>query len=196
MGEIVGAIAGLAGGLIQNAGAGKAAKQALTGFNYLTNSPQVQGYVNQGSQAIAGQGNTEGSIAGLLGQGPNSAANQAAFNNYLGSTGYQFQLGQGTQAINSNAASRGLLQSGANAKALEGYGQNLASTTFNNYLSQLGGLGALQGQTAGIGANVIGGIGQAGTAGGAGAANATLNGANALGNSIAGFGGAVGNFLG
>lgn len=46
--------------------------------------------------------------------------------------GYQFTLGQGTDAINRNAAANGTLLSGNTGKALTDYEQNLATTTYNN----------------------------------------------------------------
>lgn len=89
--------------------------------------------VNQGTAASSQAG-------ALLGVGGDTAAAQAGLNNYLNSSGYNFQLGQGTQAINNSAAAKGLLNSGATMKALSDYGQNTASTYFNNYLNQLGAL--------------------------------------------------------
>lgn len=181
----------------QQAG-GQAAQQSLTGYNYLTSGPGSQAasaLINNGTAASNNQRGIQGDIAGLLGQGPNSAANKAAFDNYKASTGYQFQLDQGTQAISANDASKGMLQSGANAKALEGYGQNLASTTFNNYLGQLGGLNAAYGQTAGMGENMLTAIGNNGTGGGANAANATMNGANAMMDGTNQAAGALGNMF-
>lgn len=44
--------------------------------------------------------------------------------------GYQFTLEQGTNAIDQNAAANGTLMSGNTGKALEDYGQGLASTTY------------------------------------------------------------------
>lgn len=130
----------------------------------------------------------------------------SAFQNYLNSTGYQFQLGQGAGAIMANAGSTGLLDSGANAKALEQYGQNLSSTTFNNYLSELGGLESQQANTAGAGQNALSTIGSVGTASGTAAGssimtgaanqgNLMMQGANAQGNAIAGLGGSLGNMF-
>lgn len=46
--------------------------------------------------------------------------------------GYQFTLGQGTEAIDRNAAANGTLMTGNTGKALTDYGQNLATTTYNN----------------------------------------------------------------
>lgn len=78
--------------------------------------------------------------ANLLGVGGNPAASEAALNNYLNSTGYNFRLREGQRAITGSAAARGLLNSGSTARALTAYGQDLASQGFDNYLAQLGGL--------------------------------------------------------
>jgi hypothetical protein len=45
--------------------------------------------------------------------------------------GYQFTLGQGTQAINEQAAATGDLLSGTTGTALEQYGEGLAGSTYN-----------------------------------------------------------------
>lgn len=50
--------------------------------------------------------------------------------------GYQFQLQQGTQALNENAAATGNLMSGTQGEALENYGQGLAQTDYNNLYNQ------------------------------------------------------------
>jgi hypothetical protein len=63
------------------------------------------------------------------------------------SPGYQFRMDQGIKAIERSAASKGLLQSGGTAKALQDYGQGTASQTFNDYMNQLAGAAGV-GQTA------------------------------------------------
>lgn len=81
--------------------------------------------------------------------------------------GYQFTLQQGTNAINQNAAANGTLLSGNTGKALEDYGQGLASTTYQqdyqnalntymtNYQSLLGGTSMGENSTAQLaGANL------------------------------------------
>jgi len=79
--------------------------------------------------------------------------------------GYQFTLGQGTAAINQNAAANGNLLSGNTGTALENYGQGLASTTYqqdyNNALSayQTNANTALQGTQ--LGENSTGQLGNA-----------------------------------
>ncbi len=49
---------------------------------------------------------------------------------------YQFQLGQGTQAINRSAAARGTLLTGGTLKSLDQYGQGLASTFNDKYYAR------------------------------------------------------------
>lgn len=81
---------------------------------------------------------------------------QTAFDNYRNSTGYQFRLNQGMNAVNSGWAGRGLLQSGAALKSLNDYGQGMASAEFGNYLGALGNQQAL-GQSS---ASALAGVGQ------------------------------------
>ena len=53
--------------------------------------------------------------------------------------GYQFELQQGLKALNNNAATSGMLQSGANMKANVGYAEGLASTNYQQaYNNSLG----------------------------------------------------------
>lgn len=115
------------------------------------------------SQALGGQ-TTNGTgasndLSALLGVGGDPAAQQAAFKNFQGSTGYQFGLNQGSQAVTQNAATSGLLNSGATAKALQTYGQNYANTQYQNYLNPLQSL-VSSGNQAG---SVIGSTGQQST---------------------------------
>jgi hypothetical protein len=94
-------------------------------------------------------------IAGPLPQSQQQAAN-SAFDIFRNSTGYQFRLGEGANALNSQYAGRGTLQSGAAAKALQEYGQNFASNEFGNYMGYLGNQ-----QGVGIsGASALAGVGQ------------------------------------
>ncbi len=116
-----------------------------------------------------------GAALGSAPQAPGTAAPgaapggpQNAFQNYLNSTGYNFRLGEGQRAITSSQAARGLLDSGATAKALTTFGQNIGSAEFDNYLRQLSGLagqglqaggmiGSAGGQAGGVGAQAISG---------------------------------------
>ena len=122
-----------------------------------TTSNQAYPYIKDTFGSTAGAtGGATNALSALLGLGGDTAGQSAAFDNYRDSTGYDFKMDQGTRAITGSAAAKGLLKSGATAKALEGYGQNLADTTFNDYISQLFNLGNL-----GLGAgNVIANAGQ------------------------------------
>lgn len=182
LGGILGGIGGMIGSGQQASADQQAAGAALTGYNYLTSgaggAPENT-YIGAGTNALSNQQGTQNTEAQLLGTQTLGSNATNGFNNYLNSTAYNFQLGQGTNAINSDAASKGLLDSGGTAKALQAYGQNLAGTTFNNYLSQLGNLNSQQGGTATMGQTALGQIGEAGTAGGQGASNALTNMGNA-----------------
>ena len=111
----------------------QAAQTALTGYNYLRGSAENNQYITNGAAANNSQ-------AQLLGQAPITDATKNGFTNYLGSTGYNFNLKSGSDAIASQGAASGLLNSGGTGKALIDYGQNVGQQYFNNYLSQLGGL--------------------------------------------------------
>lgn len=92
---------------------------------------------------------------------------------YQKSPGYDFQMGQGIQALDRSAAARGMLLSGAQSKALNEYGQGVANQDYygwadreqQKYDNWLGRLGQLAGQApvaAGQVGGVYGGLGQAG----------------------------------
>jgi hypothetical protein len=88
--------------------------------------------------ATAARGNDAGSaINALLGIGGDSRAQEAAFNNWLGSTGYNFTLKSGADAASSNATTKGLLGSGGTLKALSNFGQQTGQTYFGSYLNGL-----------------------------------------------------------
>lgn len=190
MGDIIGGLIGGIGSLI---GGSQGAGDALKGYNYLTSGKGAaaeSGYVNNGGAANTAQSQ-------LLGLSPITGQTQNGFNNYLNSTGYNFQRQQGSDALTGSAAARGLLNSGSTAKALTAYGQNLAAGSFNNYLGQLGGV-SQAGQTG------LGQVSQAGTQGGAAAGQAqqsgTSSGFNQLGSAAGGLAnapnGTLTNFFG
>lgn len=79
-----------------------------------------------------GAGNKLAQYAGITGGG------QAAVNALAQDPGYQFRMAQGTNALDRSAAARGMLNSGAQQKALVGYGQGLASEELNNAFNRVG----------------------------------------------------------
>lgn len=108
------------------------------------------------SPQVANGTGASNSIAALLGVGGDPAAQAAAFKQFQNSTGYQEQLAAGSQAITGNAASKGLLNSGATAKALQASGQTLANQSYQSYLNPLQALVGSGNQAAGV----ISGAGQ------------------------------------
>lgn len=112
-------------------------------------SQALGGQITQGTQA-------NGALGAMLGLGGDQAAQAQAFNNFKNSTGYQQGLTQGVNAITGSAATRGLLNSGSTAKAVDTYGQNYADSQYQNYTNLLQGLNSTGNQAAGI----VGGTGQ------------------------------------
>jgi hypothetical protein len=94
---------------------------------------ELQPWYASGQQAL----NQQNALLGL--GGDQNAANQA-FDNFRNSTGYQFRFNQGQNALQNSAAAKGSLFSGAAGKALQDYGQNLASAEFGNYFGNLNAL--------------------------------------------------------
>lgn len=184
----IGIAGSLLGGSKKSSGTATAAQQSLQGYNYLTGSgagaPTVTSNQNQGVTAGNNQGVTLDAQGQLLGTAPAQDGTKNAFNNYLNSTGYQFQMDQGSKAITGSAAARGILNSGSTAKALQTYGQNTAQGSFNNYLNQLTNLSGQQGNVAARGLTAAQITGQAGTTGGGNAGQVTQSGANASGDAI------------
>lgn len=97
---------------------------------------------------------------------------------------YQFRLQQGQDAIQSSAAAQGGLLSGATLKALQGYGQNMASQEYSNAYNrfnadQTNRYNRLS-NLVGIGQNAAAQVGNAGAQTAQAVANNTMQGANAL----------------
>ena len=122
-------IAGLASSFLGKKTSDAAGRAAGQGFEYLKNSSIVKG-----AQAMGAQAGEQ--IQGMLGLG-GQEANEEAFSNFQNSSGFQFRLGQGMDAITGSRAAKGVLNSGAAAKELTQFGQNLGSQEFGNYMSQL-----------------------------------------------------------
>jgi hypothetical protein len=107
-------------------------------------------YAQEGQDALA-------DALGLRGLAGNARAQQAFQNN----PGYQFQLGQGLDAVTANAARLGQLNSGNTDIDLTKFAQGLAGTSWNDYVNRLQPfLSAGQGAAGGI-AGVNTGLGNA-----------------------------------
>jgi hypothetical protein len=120
--------------------------------------------------------------------------------------GYQFRMDQGEQALERSAAARGGLTSGGTGMALERYGQDYASGEFSNAynrfnndrttrfnrLASIAGVGQTAAtQTANMGTQVAGQVGENQI----GAGNARAAGYMAGGNAISGGANNIGNYF-
>lgn len=125
--------------------------------------------------------------------------------------GYQFRLGEGQKQIESSAAARGGLLSGAAAKALTKYNQNFASNEFQNAynrfntnqgntfnrLASLSGVGqTATNQLQQAGQNFANNAGQAAIYGGTQRASGYAGQANALASGLGGLASAFNNYGG
>ena len=124
-----------------------------------------------------------------------------SYGGFQATPGYEFQRQQGLDAVQSSAAARGNLYSGATMKAVTDYSQGLANQEYNNYLNRLSGVAAsgqaAAGNQANAGANFsanagnsLAAIGNAQAAGAIGSANA-INGG--ITNALSSFGYLMGN---
>lgn len=183
-------VSSIANGVIGSSAADKAANAGVTGAQQAQALELQNQQAAQGSQATATAQNQAA-------EQPYQAAGSTAANNLTNilntpfqaptlaqaeqTPGYQFTLGQGTQAINENAAANGTLMSGNTGVALQNYGQGLASTTYqqdyqnalNTY--QANANTALQGTQ--LGESSTAELGQLGQAGAQNLANVDLTGA-------------------
>lgn len=105
-----------------------------------TSQNQAYPFVQQAFNPFIDTGTQANSqMANLLGLNGGPAQTQG-FDNWRNSTGYNFGLNQGMNAITGSAAAKGLLNSGSTARALSQFGQDYGATKFGDYMSQLQGL--------------------------------------------------------
>src|SRR3990167_399469 len=136
----------------------KSALTALGGSSDIASGYQ-QPFYDTGTESLS-------QLADILGiNGPEAAA--AAMARFQTSPGYQFELDQGTRAIDRSAAARGGLYSGKTGEDLRTFGQGLANREFNNYLSRLA-------ELAGSGQGAAGTLSQIASGFGSNAANTLL----------------------
>lgn len=103
-----------------------------TALQGMRNLPASQTYSPGGGAAYAARQ----ALLGVGGAAP-TAAQQAAFQQYKRSAGYQDALRTGRAAITGSRAAAGLLGSGGTARALTRYGHQLGRQAFGDYMNQL-----------------------------------------------------------
>lgn len=103
---------------------------------------------------------------------------QAALDTFRNSSGYQDLLKQGLGAVNANAYASGMGDSGATLKALQDRGTNIANSSAQQWLGNLGNLmsagGQARGLVAGIGTNTVNSTNQSTQNAANASSNATL----------------------
>jgi hypothetical protein len=132
----------------------------------------------------------QGNNQGIYWVDPTDAkgAQQRAMADFQTDPGYQFRMDEGVKAIDRSAASRGLLRSGAQVKAISDYGQGTASQEYGNYFDRLLKVSGMGGESTAAANNTSAGLtNSAGgymTAGGAARGSGYAQGANALASGI------------
>jgi hypothetical protein len=139
--------------------------------------------------AMASQaGSPSGNISVGNGAGPIAERGGGeTYGGYMATPGYNYRFNEGVRAIDSSAASRGNLFSGATGQALTEFGQNIGAADYQNYLAGLSGIAGYgqnansQQLTAGTNyatgtSNALANLGNAQAAGWMGATNAVQNG--------------------
>lgn len=111
--------------------AATAQNNALQREVYASNQANLAPYRDQGVLASATRN-------ALLGLGGDAQAAGKAYQTFLDSGVYAHQFGEGMRALNSGFAGRGVLNSGAAAKAAIAYGQDRAKGALAGYLGYLG----------------------------------------------------------
>lgn len=194
------------GGPQARPGSGGIPVAAPSGGSGMLGMPDLSGVINNtvaggANTTTSGPTNPDGTPAGynLADYGPSSAATNAAANNFAGKftetfkpsdlytdPSYKWRLEQGTQALNSSAAARGMLGSGQNLKDVTNYAQGAASQEYQNAFDRFNvnqtNLYNRISALAGMGQNTAVGMGAQGTAAAAQMGQNTMSGASAAGN--------------
>lgn len=119
------------------------APSGISGFPTFNSSPLTNYMPNASTGQVAGQ---VGGQVPMMQAGPQNALNQYyntagyqltngpnAVNQFQTSPGYQFAVDQALGQVQRNAASRGLLDSGAGLRAMTDRAQGMANQEFNNW---------------------------------------------------------------
>lgn len=149
MPAVIPVVGSIAGGLIASGGARSAANtQAQSSAAQIAEARRQFDLTRSDNQPFrqAGVG-AIGAQQNLLGIGADPGAQDAAFQRWRDSTGYQFGLNESLRGVQQSAAQRGGLYSGAAMKALQDRASQIANQGFGTYFNQLGAL-AGQGQAA------------------------------------------------
>lgn len=158
-----------------------------TFMNGMMGMPQGTGGAAGGVQRFRVNGQSFATRAEAEAFAKANATGGQAYGGYTKTPGYDFRMKEGLNAIESSAAARGGLYSGAALQDQQKFGQDYATSEYGNHLARLSGragtgLGAATGianaatNAAGGVSNALGGIGNAQAAGAVGMGNALTGG--------------------
>jgi hypothetical protein len=136
----LGAVGAIGGGIASGKGASKAAKiQAQATAQQTAALQQMYGQNVARMTPTYDRGeDAQARIQTLLGLSGGDGADAQAL---LASTpGYKFAVSEALKGVNANAYASGMGNSGAAMKALQDRANGLATTNYNNYIGQLGGV--------------------------------------------------------
>lgn len=178
---VIGAGASLGGAALQASAAGDAAQVQENMFN--KTQENLKPYMTAGTNSL-------GELMNLLGLG---SKGQAGINDALTKTpGYQFQFGQGEEALLNARSATGGVRGGNTLKALTSFGQGEAQGVYQQQIANYGGVASL-------GENAAAGLGNTSASVGANVANSITGAGNSLSAGLVGAGnaasGAASNFL-
>jgi hypothetical protein len=195
--SLIGAVGSIAGGLIGSKSADRAAEaQAVAAAAAARRTREGQQRATQYLEPVYNQG-MDARRYQLAALGLPGGVGREEFDRaFQESPGYQFQMDQGVQALDRSAAARGMLNSGAQMKSLNRFGQGVANQEFGNYYSRLaqiggqgvnaaGGLANVATGTAGNLANLALGAGDARASGYINQGNAQIGALQGVANSVA-----------
>jgi hypothetical protein len=136
-GTAIGGGLGFLGGLFGGGGGGDPYDAGKKYYDKIpeTLRPYFDPYINAGKDSL---GKSQGQYNDLT-QDPSGMYNKMA-GGYKESPGYQWQLGQGQNAMNNAAAAGGLAGTPQHQQQSAQMAQGIASQDFNNYLQQVMGL--------------------------------------------------------
>lgn len=195
-GAVVGAVgSNMAAGKSAGAQESAANTASATQLDMYNQSREDQTPWRQAGGSAIGALSSYYGLPGANGQTPDAATTAANDNKLIQSMpGYQFNLQQGNQAVQRDLAAKGLLGSGAAAKALTQYGQGAATSATGQYLNglqSLAGIGQTSvSQTGALGANAANQIGSNQIYAGNAQATGYANQSNAINSGLSGLTGA------
>lgn len=191
-------ISGIAGSMASGAAAdtqAKASRQALHFQQkaYKQARADAAPWLQAGKDALA-------QYRGELGLSTTGAGGKPFVSQFTTTPGYEFTRSEGQRGVEANMSSLGLGASGASLKALGRFNQNLASSTYDNYLNRIAGVAGEGGSTATNNGNAAitsaANMGNAAMAGGEATASGYTGGANAITGALGNFANNAGAYLG